>query len=165
MLHLQLLSLKDLEINVNNSLGFIVSKTSRAMHRALGREFSGSGIDVGSDHWIILVHLHRQDGYTQQELSSLTMNEKTSLTRILNTMEKKGLVVRIPDQHDRRVKRIYRTLKAKELQEQLFASAQLVLAQAAEEIPPEDLELCKNVLRKVYRNLEGRDLKFPDNNL
>lgn len=164
-MHLQLLTMHPLGFDLNEMLGFVVNKTGRAMHRNLERAFAEGGFDIGIEHWIIIVLLLHQDGLTQQEISDRTFKDKTSLARVLDTMEKKGFVVRINDQEDRRQKRIHITRKAREMRNKIVPIIQQLHVQASQRISAQEIETCKRVLRQMYQNLEGSELRFPTNNM
>ena len=63
--------------------------------------------------------------------------------------------MRIPDTIDRRQKLIYLTPKGKVLQKDLIRLAQKTLDEAQQGIEPAHIDICKNVLQKVYRNLSN----------
>ena len=50
----------------------------------------------------MLFRLYGREGIHQSELSDRTGKDRHNITRILNLLEKKGYIHRIPDEHDRR---------------------------------------------------------------
>ena len=106
------------------SLLFLIKRTSRNFRKRLNRSFAKAGHDVTTEQWRILRCLQYQDGQRQQDLADVVHKDKTSITRIIDSMEKRDLVVRIPDRLDRRQKLIYLTNKGKRLQEELMQIAQ-----------------------------------------
>ena len=89
-------------IDLNNSLGYLVNHAARTLVNGLSKNFAEAGWDVTAEQWRVLVNLWDKDGRTQQELSQATGKKKTSITRLIHGMEKRNLVVRVPDQRDRR---------------------------------------------------------------
>lgn len=136
-----------------NSLGYLVSRASRAMANGLAKRFAASDCDVTVEQWRVMVNLWLCDGQTQKELSQATDKGKTSITRLIHGMEKRNLVVRVPDQNDGRLKRIYLTHKGRELQDELIVLAAQNQDQAQTGIDKEQLEICMDVLRRVIENL------------
>ena len=55
-----------------------------------------AGYDVTCEQWSVLVNLGKKNGQSQQELAGLICKDKTSVTRLIDNMEKHSLVVRIP---------------------------------------------------------------------
>jgi DNA-binding MarR family transcriptional regulator len=63
-------------------------------------------------------------------------------------------VRRVASKEDRRRNLIFLTDTARKLQEQSMDLANQTLNEALEGVPAEDIELCKQVLQKVYDNLK-----------
>ena len=139
--------------NLEDSLGYIVGRTGRSMANRLNHNFEKAGYDITCEQWGVLMNLCQKDGQSQKELAGCTCKDKTSITRLIDGMEKRDLVVRIPDKKDGRQKLIYLTNKGKNLQKKLFSLVQRMLHDAKAGVNPKDLEICKNVLRKVTLNL------------
>jgi DNA-binding MarR family transcriptional regulator len=69
-------------------------------------------------------------------------------------LEKLKLVRRISSKEDRRRNLIFLTDTARKLQEQSMELANQTLNEALEGVDPENIELCKAVLQRVYDNLK-----------
>lgn len=145
---------KQTNITPEESLGGLMGQAGKAMSRALIERFRQTGIDISLDQWIVLMHLWQEDGQNQARLGETAGHSKTTVTRAIDSMEKKSLVLRIPDQNDRRNKLIYLTHQGKDMQRSLMPSALRVQREAEAGISPEDLEVCKGVLRKIFQNLK-----------
>ena len=96
-----------------------------------------------------------KDGQRQQDLADLVHKDKTSITRTIDGMEKRNLVVRIPDRLDRRQKLIYLTDKGKRLREELMRIVREISLEAEKGIKPEDLDVFKGVLAGIRENLSN----------
>ncbi len=132
---------------------FISGKASTAIARRLQKKFNGSGLNLTIEQWSILYHLWKEDGKSQQELCNATFRDKPSITRLIDNLEKLDLVKRVADEKDRRINKVYLTKAAKKLEEQSMQLAEETLNEALEGVPPEHINLCKEVLQKVYDNL------------
>ncbi len=139
--------------DIDNSFGTIVHWAERALINRLSHNFYNAGHDITVEQWRVLVNLWNREGRTQSELAEAAHKDKTGITRIINGMEKRDLVVRIPDRADGRTKRIYLTRKGKEVQQALVRFARKTLEEALEGISEEEAEFCKGVLRRVIANL------------
>ena len=82
-----------------------------------------------------------------------TFRDKPSITRLVDNLEKQQLVRRVASEEDRRINLIYVTRQAHKLQEETMALAEATLNEALEGVPPERIEICKEVLQVVYDNL------------
>ncbi|GAA4342406.1 MarR family transcriptional regulator [Flaviaesturariibacter amylovorans] len=132
---------------------FITGKASTAIARRLQKKFNGAGLPLTIEQWSVLYHLWKEDGLSQQELCNATFRDKPSITRLIDNLEKSGLVKRVGDENDRRINKVYVTKAAAKLQDQTMQLAEETLNEALEGVPPDHIEIAKAVLQKVYDNL------------
>ena len=113
-----------------------------------------SGLDISIDQWMILGPIWQLESPSQKELGEICFRDKPSITRIIDSLEKKSLVVRVPDQIDHRIKRVVLTKAGK----QLFYDVLPIMEKTREEvrgnIPEEEIQIFKNVLSKIIENLK-----------
>lgn len=67
---------------------------------------------IGISEYPILLLLYRKDGITQEEISQNLLLDKSSVTRAVQSLLKKGLIKRERDEKDHRCNRIFLTDKA-----------------------------------------------------
>jgi DNA-binding MarR family transcriptional regulator len=137
---------------IDTSIAYLVGRTSRAIIKRLTKKFADAGFDVSYEQWSILVHLYRKDGQTQQELSTVSVKDKAAITRLLNVLEKKNIVLRVPDRSDKRSKLVYLTHKAKSFRDDLIAMVMEMLMEAEQGISNEEMVQCKATLNKIFTN-------------
>jgi len=140
---------------------FISGMASTAIARRLQKKFNAQGLNLTIEQWSVLYHLWKEDGKSQQELCNATFRDKPSITRLIDNLERGGLVKRVADEKDRRINNVYLTAEAKKLQERSMQLADETLNEALNGVPTDQIELCKQVLQQVYDNLNG-ELK-PEN--
>lgn len=146
--------MKTFEKVIDSSIAYLVGRTSRSIIKRLTKKFLEAGFDVSYEQWSILVHLYRKDGQTQQELSNIAVKDKAAITRLLNVLEKKNIVLRIPDRNDKRSKLVYLTNKAKDFKADLIAVVEELLVEAEQGIPQDEMVLCKTTLNKIFSNFD-----------
>ena len=139
---------------LEESLGYAMGRATRSMGSLVNRYFAREGYDVTCEQWSVLFNLGKKNGQSQQELAVLICKDKTSVTRLIDNMEKHSLVVRIPDKSDRRQKLIYLTKKGRDLQEKLILVIQQAQLEAQKSISINDIEICKKVLNQIYDNIK-----------
>ena len=103
-------------IDEKYDLIYTMCMTSIALKDGLRKEFLKSGYDITIDNFAILFRLWQQDNLTQQQLCDVTCKNKSNLTRILDTMERKDMVRRNQNPADRRSFTISITEYARTLQ-------------------------------------------------
>ena len=133
---------------------FITGKASIAIARRLQKKFNTAGLNLTIEQWSVLYHLWKEDGKSQQELCNATFRDKPSITRLVDNLEKLQLVKRVASENDRRINKIYLTKQALKLQEQTMGFAEETLNDALAGVPADQINLCKEVLQRVYDNLK-----------
>ena len=136
---------------------FITGKASTAIARRLQKKFNASGLNLTIEQWSVLYHLWKEDGKSQQELCTATFRDKPSITRLVDNLEKLELVKRVASQNDRRINKVFLTKQALKLQEETMTLAEETLNEALEGVSAEHINLCKEVLQKVYDNLSNNN--------
>ena len=134
---------------------FITGKASTAIARRLQKKFNKSGVNLTIEQWSVLYHLWKINGLSQQELCTATFRDKPSITRLVDNLEKLSLVKRVSDGKDRRINKIYLTKQAEALEVQTMQLAEETLNEALAGVSQEQIEMCKEVLQRVYDNLNS----------
>jgi DNA-binding MarR family transcriptional regulator len=138
---------------------FITGKASIAIARRLQKKFNQAGLNLTIEQWSVLCHLWKHDGSSQQELCTRTFRDKPSITRLVDNLEKLQLVKRVPSETDRRINLVFLTRQGVKLEEQSMTLAEQTLNEALTGIPAEHINLCKEILQKVYENVSEENLK------
>ncbi len=94
-----------MKFELDQAIGMHVNRTAFLMTEEIARRFSGHGYAVTAQDFGILFRLSK-GVMTQVEIAALMMRDKTTITRRVDGLVKKGLVVRTPDLNDRRYYRI-----------------------------------------------------------
>ncbi len=132
---------------------FITGKASTAISRRLQKNFKQAGVEITIEQWSVLYHLWKEDGQSQQQLCDATFRDKPSITRLVDNLEKLGLVKRTAAKDDRRINKICLTPEAEKLQEQSMEVANQTLNEALAGVTNGQIEIAKEVLHLVYENL------------
>lgn len=106
-------------IVVDNALGFWVHRVYQASRNEMFREFHDVGEDVTPEQWAVLIRLWERDGRGQSELSEASLRDRPTMSRIVDGMETRGLLVRRKSPEDARVRTIHLTRKGRELEKKL----------------------------------------------
>ena len=93
-----------------NTIGKNINILYRQFNLFLNHELSG--VELNSTDLMYLGTLFIEDGVTQDDLAKDFCVDKAATARSMQNLEKKGIIIRKPDEADRRAKRIYLTDKA-----------------------------------------------------
>ena len=145
---------KEASLKLHMNLGFLIRSAHNSMPERFVQNVFNSGLDISMDQWMILGPIWQLESPSQKELGEICFRDKPSITRIIDSLEKKSLVVRVPDQIDHRIKRVVLTKAGK----QLFYDVLPIMEKTREEvrgnIPEEEIQIFKNVLSKIIKNLK-----------
>ncbi len=133
---------------------FITGKASTAIARRLQKKFNNATLNLTIEQWSVLYHLWKKDGISQQELCNATFRDKPSITRLVDNLERLSLVKRVASETDRRINLIYLTKIGQKLEEETMQLAEETLNEALITVPPDRIDICKEVLQLVYDNLK-----------
>ncbi len=145
---------KNKELTVlTESLGFIMINTSWRIKDELRKAFIAEGYDVTLDQFAVLIRLWNEDGLSQRELCEKTLKTKSNITRILDSMEKKGLISRHINREDRRSFSIYLTEKGRDIKNKLISTAITMNNKIFKNITSKDRENLLRILATIANNL------------
>jgi len=154
LLRIQQLSMQDNEYSFENSFGRLIGVTHTALVRHLAKLMKVHQLPITPDQLRVLVHLWQGEAKSQQELAVLSCRDRANITRIIDILEREGLVMRKDDEKDRRVFKIYLTQLGKDLETPTTTCAKAALEEALAGISAEEITICRNVLQKIIHNLE-----------
>jgi len=136
-----------------NSLGYQAAMVSRRLTGLLGRRFAEAGLELTPEQWSALVLLWNRDGLTQQDLAEGLCLEKSSVSRLVDGLEKRGYVYREQDPLDARLRRLMVSGKGMALRDESVRIARGVLTVAFQGVTQAEQALCTDVLKRVLANL------------
>ena len=145
--------IKNDKLKSDINLGMLIGQIHRLSTKRFVQNSHNSGLDISMDQWIVLGPIWENDGVSHKEISEYCLKDKTSVTKIIDTLEKKNLVVRVSDQLDHRVKRVVLSNKGKELFLQAIPIMEFTRDQLRDGITEQDIESLRSVLIKIYNNL------------
>ena len=93
-----------------------------------------------------------EDGMKLTELGRCAGLEPSTMTGLIDRMERDGLVYRSSDPRDRRAQKAKLTAKGSSIRARVFEAMDDMLEEAFAGIEPEEMEVAKKVLRNVLAN-------------
>lgn len=134
---------------LEQAFGFHVNRVSYLMTEEIEKRFAKAGLPIVAQDFAILFRLFNKGTLSQAEIVSLMMRDKTTVTRRLDGLVKKGLIERIPDAEDRRRFNISITPKGKDILDIAFPLARDFQKELIKDISRQDKDTTIQVLRKV----------------
>ena len=97
----------------------LLSKAERGYTKVLNRSFQNAGYDLSREQYELLEVLWEQDHVNQQNISKRLQKDKYNVTKLLNTLQKRGYVQRKMDKEDKRSNFVVLTEKGVESRREL----------------------------------------------
>lgn len=144
--------------NFENTLLPYISRTAKYLSFYFIDCFQKYGINLSKEQWLVLKKLTDKDGQIQNDLAFITDRSKTSLTRLINTMEKKGLVYRVSSEKDKRIKHIFLTELGMSNYQDSLPILKIIDAELQKNISKQDIENTIKILNQVQRNINKKQL-------
>ena len=138
-----------------NSYSFLLDRTARRVKQYAQQKFKAFKFNVTVDQWLVLKHLYEHDSMKQNELAELLFKDNPTLTRIIDLLCEKELVIRREHPSDRRSFQVELTKKGKKKVAQMKPRIANIRLKAWEGLSRKDFTLFKSVLDTIYKNLEG----------
>lgn len=138
---------------LDQSAGYLINMTALLLKRELSSVIKNHNIDVTPDQWAILNRLNENSGLTQKEVARLTFKDNANITRMVDKLEKKGLVIRQSDPNDRRSWHLSITKKGIEIRDLVEPLAVDILNRISEGISKVEMESYNNISKKIINNL------------
>ncbi|MEQ8365916.1 MAG: MarR family transcriptional regulator [Roseicyclus sp.] len=132
-------------------LGYLIHDVSRLRRVSFDRELAPLGIT--RSQWWVLAFISRNDGLPQTRLAKDLDVGKVALGSLIDRLQSAGFVERRNDDHDRRVKRIFLTDKARTLIDEIRPVTESFNDRLREGISQKDLEITSRTLYRMKHNL------------
>jgi DNA-binding MarR family transcriptional regulator len=139
--------------------GFLIARIHQLAGRVFTRKLKEYQIEINPAQGRIMFVLWRNDGISISELARRTSLEKSTLTSMLDRLEKAGHVTRTRSQEDRRKVLIERTEKDRSWQETYVQVSQEMTKLFYDGFSESEIDEFEQYLRRVLDNLtaaEGR---------
>ncbi|WP_207450837.1 MarR family winged helix-turn-helix transcriptional regulator [Roseomonas marmotae] len=104
---------------------------------------------------VLALLAHERDGMPQRELAAQLSIENPTLVRLLDGLERQGLVARLPEAGDRRAKRVALTAAAAPVAAEVTGISEGLRARVLAGIDEAELATALKVLRAISANLDA----------
>lgn len=143
------------KFDIDTSIGFIVNRAAYMMRQHLQEGFRSQHHTTTPEEFALLRVLWKQDGRRQGELADYAIKDRTTVTRLIDGLVRKGLVERRPDPVDRRVVCTWLTKSGKTLEAKLVPIARDLVDRATIDVPQRDLDATLRTLKSLQASLSS----------
>ena len=138
------------------TFGQLLHGTARAWRQKLDARLKPMGLSLAK--WRTLMHLSLAgEALTQAEIAGRLGVEEPTVVTLLHRLEREGWVTRRSSPHDRRCKMVLLGRRARQVIEQINASAEKLRHELLDDIAASDLETSMKVLMHIRERAEKND--------
>lgn len=152
---------------LSNSLGFYIRVIVNELDRRINLVFRDWDLTKSQADIIrfLCSQKNRDQKVRQRDIEDFFHVSNPTVTGILNRLEAKDIIRRVPSETDRRIHFIEPTERASELQQEIYHGIQSVEAEMLEGIPPQLRDEGMEFLRMIVINVlgKGKENKFAQN--
>lgn len=140
---------------LNKQVGVFLNLVHCKFKLFMNSLFAEHGFNLTAEQFLVMDTLWDEGTMSQQEIADKILKDKNSITKLIDALEKKKLVVRIAGKEDRRQKMIHLTEKAIEVKEAITKIALDSTNQIIKDIPSSELINFVKVLHKMAENIDS----------
>ena len=137
---------------LDSYLPYLLNRAGARIATSFDEEVRPLGATV--QMWRVLAALRERDGRRMGDLSQTTSIEVSTLTRLVDNMEKKGMVERRRDAQDARAIALHVTPAGKRLTQRIVPIAERYESVALTGFSPREEQALKAALRRLYANMD-----------
>ncbi|MBT3738246.1 MAG: MarR family transcriptional regulator [Candidatus Marinimicrobia bacterium] len=127
-------------------------------HRLVVKKFKelieSLDLELTFDQFMVLMPIWKLDGISQQQIVEGCGKDKTSVTRIITTLENKNFVLRIKDLNDARLNHIYLTKFGKQTVEKVIPVMRQTRNYIKKDINENDYNIARSVIIQLIEKLD-----------
>ena len=132
-----------------------IGKTAKMLDYYHTLELKEKGFDLTKEQWVLLKILSHHNGESQNKIAIFTERDKTSMTRLANTMEKKEYIVRKTSKEDRRINLLFLTSKGENILLETEQISSLMVSKAQNGLSKSEIDTVIEVMRKIQNNINA----------
>jgi len=141
------------ECSNQDSLGRIIYITAQEIKNFAEKVLQPHGLTLEQFH--ILKNMERYRGLSQRELGSLVSKTPANISRLLDRLESKAMVVRRENPADRRAALVFLTPAGDALVKNAVGVLESFSHQLTKNIPASQQELVRNTLNTISGNIQA----------
>ena len=131
----------------NDSLGFQVNKTANIMRNRFNTFLKPYGLTA--EQYIILKAIEENAEIIPTQLAEILEKDKTTVTRLIDTMVKNGFIIRKHNRADRRSHKLLYSEKAQQVMDEIRPKTDAVIGKIRARFEPEELQCFLKILTEL----------------
>ncbi len=142
-----------MQYHFDHSLGRITQQISRALGKRFEQKSSDHGIRIRPEQWSVISLLFHKGPMPQNGIGELLFMDKVSVSRTVERLEKRKLVVQDVPGNDKRMRIVELTPSGTEMYRQLCPLAEKTISEALQNMKENEKRQLFDSLEKIKANL------------
>lgn len=139
-----------LDVAIELNIGFLLGNSNRIKERLLDQYLQPANITASQAK--VLFHIYRLSNMRQCDIGKKLGVDNSAVTRMIDRLEKKNLLQRLPSETDRREVLITLTEEGAELVSDVSELANAAIEELCSPLSTEETETLRTLLRKLIAN-------------
>lgn len=131
---------------------YSLDKAIKSYRQMAQKNISKQNLDITIDQWLLLTAISNNPNVTQQEIAASVFKDLASITRMIELLVKKEILVRDFHPDDRRRFVLSITPKGQSILSDLEPIIKSNRSKALESVTPAEIELLKEILNRIADN-------------
>lgn len=142
------------ESRLQDVLFYSLESASKTYRRFAQARLHEAGVDITVDQWLVVKTIHESPDITLQKVGVAVFKDFASITRIVQLLERNGLLRRKPHPTDGRRSRLVLTKRGESVIRTVEPIAQAYRRRALEGIDAEEVAHLRGLLKRIVENCE-----------
>ena len=134
-------------------LGRAMNEMKCRLRQQIRLKISEYDPDLSFELLEIIGLLWRRDGINQQEIAEIVSKDKSSVTYLINSLVKQGLVKRVENKNDRRNRQVFLTPKGRQKRKIIFPWVLDLYRQAAGDTGSDEIRSAIALVKQMTANI------------
>lgn len=132
-----------IDLEIFRQMGSISRRATKEMNQA------ASQYQLENNLFLYLIRIVEHEGLTQSDLADLIQVDKTTLSRALTKLDRRGYIDKVADAKNKNYKQLYPTQKARDNYQVLAALEQKYIKDRLSALSASELKQLKQLLAKI----------------
>ncbi len=146
--------------NMNKEkIGYKIRLIHNQIHKRMEeKKRQNEGDLTGMQHWMLMfLNWHRGEDIYQKDVEAEFQVSRATASNMLQVMERKELIERVPVEHDARLKKLVMTEKAERMLKQAHRDMEETEAMIIEGFTEEEIAKLQEYLERIIQNIGAKE--------
>ena len=137
----------------DQDIGMLSNKINKKLIHYLNNKLET--FNITTEQWLVLVRLSKQNKISQKKLAKVSSKDQSTLTRIIDILERKDFIERHPSKEDRRSIAIHITADGLDTCKKVTPFLEKIFNDILKDISYEKLKIFNEVFLQIDENIDN----------